>query len=506
MKNKLYKAMAAALVMGACLAPSTMAQAAETDGNALLYSFPVNTEDSVGFIPANEHEKIAPDAFFVSGERIFLDDTVNNRIMIYRGQSFEKSISLSPEMDVKLLFYSSEDDVLKMVYWDRFNENGSHFYLTSVSVSSNEAVPVGQKLSDSSRILLEYSFDSKGNLITEYLSEEGAGGVLAFSDTGLATMAEDGTTGTEYVGMGIVLDDAYSIYSTYMDGADKSTIGECIVINNGSDSFVYAVPEMHEDALERGNVQVVAADEIFQMTVDATGVNIFKLGKQTGASMGDVNLLGREVDSISDMGVTPYASYKTMSTSTIRTRMDTYMNLVWTYNSTRNSNASVTADPSKVAQPSWITQYADGKDHTLRNVPYCWGGWNAETYVKNINNGKYAGNVNTSSSGYVSGTVGMDCSGYVSVAFDLPYKHGTSTLSSCFTKISNTNNVQAYDILNKSGSHVMIVVNTYVQNGVRYVDTYEETTGSGKIVYQTGRNYQSLLNSGYVPMRYNYLQ
>lgn len=505
MKNKLYKAMAAALLMGACLAPSTMAQAAGTNGNALLYSFPVNTEDSVGFIPANEHEKIAPDAFFVSGDRIFLDDTVNNRIMIYKGQSFEKSIPLAAEMDVKLMFYSSEDDVLKMVYWDRFNENGSHLYLTSVSVSSDEAVPVGQELSDSSRVLLEYSFDSKGNLITEYLSD-GETGTLAFSDTGLATIADDDTTGIEYVGMGLAVDDAYSIYSTYLDGTDKSTIGECIVIDDGSDSFVYAVPEMHEDALERGNVQVMAADEIFQMTVDATGVNIFKLGTQTSASMDDVSLLERKVDSISDTAVTPYASYKTMSTSTIRTRMDTYKDLKWTYNSTKNSNKSVTGDSSKVTQPSWITQYADGKDHSLTNVPYCWGGWNAESYVTNINNGKFAGNVNTSSSGYVSGTVGMDCSGYVSVAFDLPSKHGTSTLSNCFTKISNTSNVQAYDILNKSGSHVMIVVKTYVQGGVRYVDTYEETTGSGKIVYQTGRNYQTLLNSGYVPMRYNYLQ
>ena len=72
MKNKLYKAMAAVLAVGVCLMPSTMAQAAETDENALLYSFPVNTENSVGFIPANEHEKIAPDAFFVSGDRIFL--------------------------------------------------------------------------------------------------------------------------------------------------------------------------------------------------------------------------------------------------------------------------------------------------------------------------------------------------------------------------------------------------------------------------------------------------
>lgn len=503
MKNKLYKVMATVLISGACLVPSMMAQAAETDGNVLLYSFPVNTEDAVGFIPANEHETIAPDAFFVSGDRIFLDDTVNNRIMIYRGQNFEKNIPLSSEMDVKLLFYSSEDDVLKMVYWDRFNENGSHFYLTSVLISSDEAVTAGQELSDDSRILLEYSFDSEGNLHTEYLSNDGTSDVLAFSDTGLAAMAENGT---EYVGMGLAIDDVCSIYSTYMDEADKAAIGECIVINNGSGSFSYAVPEAHEDALERGNVQAVSADGIFQMTVDETGLNIFRLGTQTSNSMEDINLLEREVDGNSDTAVMPYASYKTISTSTIRARMDTYKNLTWVYNSTRNSNASVTADPSKVSQPGWITQNADGKDHTLSNVPYCWGGWNAETYVKNINNGKYAGNVTTTAPGYVSGTVGMDCSGYVSVAFDLPYKHGTSTLSGCFTKISNTANVQAYDILNKSGSHVMIVVKTYVQNGVRYVDTYEEAKSSGKIVYQTGRNYQSLLNSGYVPMRYNYLQ
>ena len=41
---------------------------------------------------------------------------------------------------------------------------------------------MGQKLSNNSRILLEYSFDNKGNLLTEYLSGEGAGGAFAFSD------------------------------------------------------------------------------------------------------------------------------------------------------------------------------------------------------------------------------------------------------------------------------------------------------------------------------------
>ncbi len=34
----------------------------------------------------------------------------------------------------------------------------------------------------------------------------------------------------------------------------------------------------------------------------------------------------------------------------------------------------------------------------------------------------------------------------------------------------------------------------------------KETTGSGKIVYKTGRNYQTLLNDKYVPMRYDYLK
>lgn len=372
MKHKLIGMMAATLVVGTCLLPSAMAQAAEADENTLIYSFPVNTEDSAGFIPANEHEQLAPDAFFVSGDRVFLDDTVNNRILLYRGQSLEKSIPLSSEMDVQLLFYSSEDDVLKMVYWDRFNEYGTHLYLTSVTVSADETVPVGQELSDSSRILLEYSFDSKGNLITEYLTDEGTANALAFSDEDLAVLSEGGTAGREYVGTAI--NDTCYLYSTYMDGVDKAAIGECIVLNDGSDSFIYALPEMHEYALERGNVQITENEQIFQMTVDATGIKIFKLAQQSAASMKEINLLEREVESISKAAVTPYANYKDMDTATIRERMDTYFNLSWTFNSTRNSDKSVTADPDKVTQPSWITDYADDKDHTLSNVPYCWGG------------------------------------------------------------------------------------------------------------------------------------
>lgn len=132
---------------------------------------------------------------------------------------------------------------------------------------------------------------------------------------------------------------------------------------------------------------------------------------------------------------------------------------------------------------------------------------NVETFVSNINNGMFAGNVCCDyTQRQVGGTVGMDCSGYVSVAFDLPSKHGTGNLHSCFSALQDYNAVQPYDILNKANNHVMIVIGTYVSNGVRYVNTIEETKSAGKVVQTTNRNYASLLNSGFIPMRYNYLQ
>jgi hypothetical protein len=506
MKNMFLRVLTITLSIGICLFQSINAQANNENGNIILFFYPVNTEQSVGFIQGNEHEKIAPDAFFISDNRVFIDDTVNNRIIIYNGQNFEKSIPLSAEKDVTLMFYSSEDDVLKIVYRDRFNENGTYLYLTSTTVSSSEMVPVGQELSDSSRILLEYCFDNNGDLITEYLVDEEVDQKLTHINTELASITENDMTGFDNSEMEVMLSDTCSIYTAYNDIADKIVVSESIVINEKSDSVVYAIPEVHEDALGRGNVQVTDTNDVYQMVVNESGVYIYKLGQHITSSMADMIYLERDVYDGSESGIALYASYKDMDTSTIRTRMDTYKDLSWTFNSTKNSDLTVTGDSSKVTQPSWLTLYADGNNHNMTNVPYCWGGWNAESYISNINNGKFAGNINTSSSGYVSGTVGMDCSGYVSVAFDLPYKHGTSTLSNCFTKISNTSAVQAYDILNYSGNHVIIVVNTYEKNGVRYVDTYEESKGSGKIIYSTGRNYQTLLNNKYVPMRYNYLK
>lgn len=198
-------------------------------------------------------------------------------------------------------------------------------------------------------------------------------------------------------------------------------------------------------------------------------------------------------------------SYKSISGNEVGTRAFKYLGLSWTFNSTKNSNLSATGNPAKVTQPSWLTALADGKNHSVVGVPYCWGGWNAESFITNINNGKFAGNVNTTASGCVSGTVGMDCSGYVSVVFGLPNKYPTSQLNNYFAQRLD-NDVHLYDILNKPDAHVMIIIGTYTSNGKRYVNTLEESSGAGKIVQRMDRDYESLINQGYMLRYYEDLQ
>ena len=56
-----------------------------------MYLFPVNKENAVGYDPANEHEEIGPDTFFVSDGTVFIDDTVNNQIMVYSNGVYKKN-------------------------------------------------------------------------------------------------------------------------------------------------------------------------------------------------------------------------------------------------------------------------------------------------------------------------------------------------------------------------------------------------------------------------------
>ena len=109
------------------------------------------------------------------------------------------------------------------------------------------------------------------------------------------------------------------------------------------------------------------------MTIDETGVRIYLLAKKEEDREESITGLRRVIDRVDNVEATPYSSYNSIRKATIRERMNTYFDLRWTYNSTLNSNLSVTGNPTYVSMPPWLNQYADGQNHSLTNVPYCWG-------------------------------------------------------------------------------------------------------------------------------------
>ncbi len=89
-------------------------------------------------------------------------------------------------------------------------------------------------------------------------------------------------------------------------------------------------------------------------------------------------------------------------------------------------------------------------------LPYCWGGFDAvDEFDQKLSLDYAAG---SAAPGYFPDcTTGVDCSGYVSLLWELPYKHGTSTLPNVSTAIE-AYDMYPGDVYNFSGSHVIMWV------------------------------------------------
>jgi hypothetical protein len=133
---------------------------------------------------------------------------------------------------------------------------------------------------------------------------------------------------------------------------------------------------------------------------------------------------------------------------------------------------------------------------TYRSVAYDWGGFSSRSQYNTAmspGTGK-AGDINTA--GVESCSYGLDCSGFVSRAWQKTTKYGTSTLSQVSWQMSSTSSLREGDVMNKSGSHVVLFV-SFATGGIW---TLEATTTSSydRVVYIT-RSWSAL--SGYVPRR-----
>ena len=162
-------------------------------------------------------------------------------------------------------------------------------------------------------------------------------------------------------------------------------------------------------------------------------------------------------------------------------------------------------DSSNVTKPDYLVGVSFPSSQT--GIPYCWGGFDGITtssssawtsFADAMSKKKFAGNVNTSTSGYQSGTAGFDCSGFVSSVAGFSSKLSTSNLaSSTYTYSVSAANRSLYDIYVKSGTHVLYYVGTST-NGINTREA--TTTGDDKTKLYTRSN---TWISSYSLRRYN---
>lgn len=173
----------------------------------------------------------------------------------------------------------------------------------------------------------------------------------------------------------------------------------------------------------------------------------------------------------------------------------TIMNTAWAIrnNSKYLSSTNTSGTCSGRGKPRYI-----GGAGTYKSVAYDWGGFDslsAYNAAMSPGTGK-AGDINTA--GVESCSRGLDCSGFVSRAWQRTTKYGTSTLSQISYQLSSTSSLRQGDVMNKSGSHV-VLFERFASSGIW---TLEATTTNSydRVVYIT-RSWSNL--SSYVPRRLN---
>lgn len=258
--------------------------------NELIFYYPVNSMNAPGYIPPNEHELIAPDCFWAGGGKVFVDDTANDRILVYQNGLYEKTIALPWQMDVKEMFYVQETDELKVVFNDR-NKTGSDYYLAGIDVSSGMLLDAGtwdEEIGNVHQQMISTCFDSEGMLwrdmrydkveepdeVTKQANHivtlNGIGEFPYAVSEGVEASANDISDSWRIIAKHN--DIQYYLHRQLISVGDER-LSLSVVMKN--DSHV-ATPELEWN----GNpiLNLGPAGNIYQMVVDGGGVRIYRLG------------------------------------------------------------------------------------------------------------------------------------------------------------------------------------------------------------------------------------
>lgn len=143
-------------------------------------------------------------------------------------------------------------------------------------------------------------------------------------------------------------------------------------------------------------------------------------------------------------------------------------------------------------------------------VAYKWGGNDSpQSFSAGVRAGKAAGDVYTDAkrkggAKTVSGdAVGIDCSGFICRCWKLTTRHSTQSLPSICEKLSSPAELKPGDIMNGSGTHVMLFArwtNAEKKQAIFYeASPFSKTVASAQDINQ-------MTSAGFKPLRYRQIR
>lgn len=240
--------------------------------NTVIFECDTNKKNTPGYQAV---EGVCSDSFYVSGRYVFLDDTVNHRILVYKNGDYETSWSLDWNCDVKQMYYDEEQKILKVVYEDLSCSDGPVYYLMELNGEDGSVVSQ-QKLGDTNHILLNYFYTEDGELDTFFMNDEerNADTFLAlqkkFSKDYEFTICASDKSCMEKVVVG----------SNLLGDYDSGMIDRETIVRMQDNKIVsYAVPEMHENSLNEGLIKQINGN-IYQLAFSEDYVTIYVLAEK----------------------------------------------------------------------------------------------------------------------------------------------------------------------------------------------------------------------------------
>lgn len=262
--------------------------------NQLFISLPMNEENGPGYYNVSEAPEISPDVFFVAGDRLFLNDPLNDRILVYEGSDPARVISV-PEYGLNIvgMFYDEQEDVLRVLYNDWGGEVQPWYHLTNIAGEDTEMSREGRELHSPGKNFSDFCFDLEGNLLVEHAYDKPG-------DTDLSEVNELPERNAREV-MNVLTfgpdGERYYMYNLYCYGAEEDGADSrrrvCIIREKDGVPVSYMIPEMHDCSLTVRHIQVSPNGKVYQMTVDETGVDIWQLGERSYSLYSEEDLLKR---------------------------------------------------------------------------------------------------------------------------------------------------------------------------------------------------------------------